>query len=143
MAIEHLTFLLDWTTGDSCLDAAGNIAVASAPYAVAQDVATAMSTFLGECWYDNTLGVAYWQGILGRRPTTSYVTGQLEAAARSVPDVATARATAGGTNIKRGLIAQMLVTDTDGNQITLSACADNCCPGPEGQMIALYLGDSA
>jgi hypothetical protein len=113
--IQHLTFLLNWDTGDSCLDAAGNIAVASAPYAVAQDVATALSTFRGECWYDNSLGVPYWQGILGQRPPASYVTSQLEAQALRVPDVADAQATVGGTNVKRGLIGQVLVVDTDGN----------------------------
>jgi len=136
--INHTTWLLDWTTSDSCLDAVGNIAVASAPYAIAQDVATAMSAFLGECWYDNSLGVPYWQGILGQRPPTSYVTSQLEAAALTVPDVATAQASVGGTNVKRGLVAQMLVTDTDGNEITL-ASVGAYCPGPELPMIALYL----
>jgi len=117
--ISHTTWLLDWSTGDSCLDAAGNIAVASAPYAVAQDVATALSTFRGECWYDNSLGVPYWQGVFGQRPPASYVTSQLEAQAGLVPDVARTQATVGGTNVRRGLIGQVLITDTDGNQTTL------------------------
>src|ERR1017187_8036150 len=108
MTIAHTTWLLDWATGDSCLDAASNIAVASAPYAIAQDVATALSTFLGECWYDNSLGVAYWQRIFGQRPPASYVTSQLEAQAELVPDVASAQATVGGTNARRGLIGQVL-----------------------------------
>jgi hypothetical protein len=119
VTIQHTTWLLSWDTGDSCLDAAGNIAVASAPYAIAQDVATALSTFLGECWYNNSLGVAYWQRILGQRPPTSYVTSQLETQAELVPDVASAQASVGGTNAKRGLIGQVLITDTDGNQTTL------------------------
>jgi hypothetical protein len=137
MAISHLTFLLSWDTGDSCLDAAGNIAVASAPYAIAQDVATALSTFLGECWYDNSLGVPYWQSILGQRPTASFVASQLESQALTVPDVATAQCSIGGIDSKRGLIGQMLVTDTDGNETTLQF--NGCCPGPAGQMIDLYL----
>lgn len=120
MTINHTTWLLDWDTGDSCLDANGNVAVASAPYSIAQDVTTALRTFLGECWYDNTLGVAYWQGILGERPPASYIIAQLEGQALLVPDVATADATVGGVNSARGLICQMVVTDTDGTTITIA-----------------------
>lgn len=113
-SIDHLTWLLDWETGDSCLDANGDIAVASAPYSISQDVATQLSTFLGECWYDTTQGVPYWQQILGKRPTASLIASLLEAQALLVPDVATATATIGGLNAKRGAIGQMIVTDTDG-----------------------------
>lgn len=117
--IEHTTWLLDWATGDSCLDANGNIAVASAPYAISQDVATQLSTFLGECWYDTNQGVPYWQQILGKRPTASLIASLLEAQALLVPDVETATATIGGLNGKRGAIGQMIVTDTDGIATTL------------------------
>jgi hypothetical protein len=119
VAINHLTVLLDWSTGDACLDANGNIALASAPYAIAQDVATQLSTFLGECWYDSTQGVAYWQQILGKRPPASLMISLLEAQALMVPDVATATATIGGVNLQRGAIGQMVITDTDGNEFTL------------------------
>lgn len=119
MSIEHTTWLLSWDTGDSCLDANGNIAVASAPYAIAQDVSTQESTFLGECWYDNTQGVPYWQLILGKRPTASLMVSVLEAQALLVPDVETATATIGGINAKRGAIGQMLIVDTDGNETTV------------------------
>lgn len=117
--INHTTWLLDQSTFDSCLDANGNIAVASAPYAIAQDVATQLSTFLGECWYDSTLGIPYWQQILGKRPPASLIISLLEAQALLVPDVETAVATIGGINAKRGAIGQMIVTDTDGNTQTL------------------------
>lgn len=119
MTISHATWLLNWEDGDSCLDANGNIAVASAPYSIAQDVATQMATFLGECWYDTTQGVPYWQQILGKNPPVSLITSALEAQALLVPDVATAQATIFGINPKRGVIGQMLVTDTDGNQSTI------------------------
>ncbi len=119
MSINHTTWLLDWSTGDLCLDANGNIAVASAPYAISQDVATQLSTFLGECWYDTSQGVAYWQQILGKRPPASLIVSLLEAQALNVPDVETATATIGGINAKRGAIGQMITTDTDGNTTTL------------------------
>lgn len=112
--IDHTTWLLDWETGDSCLDANGNIALASAPYSIAQDAATQVSTFLGECWYDKTQGVPYWQQILGKRPPASLIASLFEAQALLVPDVETATVTIGGLNAKRGAIGQMIVTDTDG-----------------------------
>lgn len=63
------TWLLDQTTWDICLDANGNWAIASAPYSLAQDVATAIRTVLGECWFNTTLGVPWLdngdQNILG------------------------------------------------------------------------------
>lgn len=118
-SISHLTWLLDWESGDSCLDASGNIAVASAPYAIAQDAATQVSTFRGECWYDSTQGVPYWQQILGKRPPASLIASLFEAQALLVPDVATAVVTIGGLNQQRGAIGQMIVTDTDGIATTL------------------------
>jgi hypothetical protein len=118
--LTHLTWLLDWSTGDSCLDAAGNIAVASAPYSIAQDIATQLSTFLGECWYDTTQGVPYWQQILGKRPPASLLVSLLEAQALKVPDVASVTVTIGGINAKRGVIGQLTATDTQGNAITLA-----------------------
>lgn len=60
------TLLLAVDTWDLCLDASGNIAVAKAPYALAQDVATAVRTFLGEVYYNTTLGVPYDQEILAK-----------------------------------------------------------------------------
>ena len=41
------TLLLDTLRWDLCLDVHGNIAVASDPYSVAQDVASAIRTFSG------------------------------------------------------------------------------------------------
>jgi hypothetical protein len=116
--INHTTWLLDWATGDSCLDAFGNIAVASAPYAIAQDVATQLDSFLGECWYDTTQGIPYWQQILGQLPPASLLVSLYEKQALLVPDVETANATIGGINAQRGVIGQMIVTDADGNTAT-------------------------
>jgi hypothetical protein len=75
------TLLLDQSTWDVFTDAAGNWAVASPPYGLAQDVASACRTFLAECWYDDTLGVEYFQQILGKTPPVSYFQEQLVAAA--------------------------------------------------------------
>jgi hypothetical protein len=58
------TLLLDRSLWDLTLDINGNIAMASEPYAIAQDVASACRTFLGECYYDTSQGVPYFQGML-------------------------------------------------------------------------------
>lgn len=79
------TLLLDQTLWDLVLDSSGNIAVAAEPYAIAQDVASACRTFLGEVYYDITLGVPYFQQILGQFPPLQLLKQQLVTAALTVP----------------------------------------------------------
>lgn len=83
------TWLLDVVTWDLCLDAAGNWAIAEAPYSLAQDVASAARTFLGEPWYDSTLGVDYFGQVLGKTPPLSLLKELLvQAALGAVPKTA-------------------------------------------------------
>jgi hypothetical protein len=84
------TILLDPATWDLVLDANGNIAVAEPPYALAQDAASAILTYLGECYYDTTIGVPWLQQIFGKKPNLSLVRQQLVDAAKTVPDVQSA-----------------------------------------------------
>ena len=84
------TLLLDQQTWDLVLDANGNIAVASEPYSLAQDAASAIKTFLGEVEFDTTIGVPWSQQILGRPLNLALLKAQLADAALTVPDVATA-----------------------------------------------------
>lgn len=85
------TLLLDPATWDLTLDAHGNLAIADDPYAVAQDVASALKLFSGELWYDTTKGVPYWTQILGRPVPLQLLKSKLEAAAMTVPGVTAAR----------------------------------------------------
>ena len=90
------TLLLDRTVWDLVLDTSGNIALASNPYAIAQDVASAVKLFLGECWYDTTKGIPYF-----------------DQAALTVPEVVQAQCTI--VSIKdRVLTGQIEVIDTEG-----------------------------
>lgn len=84
------TLLLDNSYWDLVLDSNGNIAVAAPPYAVAQDVASAIKTFEGEVYYDTTLGVPYFQQILGMTPPLSVFQADMVAAALTVPSVQSA-----------------------------------------------------
>ena len=73
----------------------GNIAVITGASAIAQDMASAIKTFLGECWYNLSLGVRYLsppapgagQDILGQRPAPAFIKAQFVAAATTVPGV--------------------------------------------------------
>ena len=88
---QFKTLLLDRTQWDLVLDSNGNIALASPPYALEQDVASAVRLFLGELWYDTTKGIPYFEEILGQLPPVSLLTAYIESAALSVPGVISAR----------------------------------------------------
>lgn len=98
---------------DLTLDAFGNIAMASAPYALAQDVASAIKLFLGELQYDTAKGVPYFDDILGHLPPPALLMAHLEAAALTVPGVVTAQCII--TQITdREVIGQVQFTDDSG-----------------------------
>lgn len=113
------TLYLDPGTWDLTLDSSGNIALASNPYSLAQDAASACRTFLGECWYDTTIGIPYWQEILGHFPSLSLVKSDLVSAALTVPGVVSAQVFISGVD-NRQLQGQVQVTDSSGNTTAAS-----------------------
>jgi hypothetical protein len=106
-------------TWDLTVDSAGNIAVASDPYALAQNAATACRTFLKDCYYDQTIGIPYFQQILGFLPTLQYVKSQLVAAAETVPGVVSAQAFI-TSFVNRQIVGQIQVTDANGTTTAAS-----------------------
>lgn len=85
------TVLLDRTTWDLVLDANGDVAMASEPYALAQDAASAIRTWLGEVYFDTTIGVPYLQSILGHQPSPILLKALFVKAALTVPGVTSAK----------------------------------------------------
>lgn len=85
------TLLLDPAKWDLLVDVSGNIAVAQAPYALAQDAASAIRLFLGEDYYDTTQGIPYWQQILGHWPPVRVMKSFFNAQAMTVPGVVAAQ----------------------------------------------------
>jgi len=83
------TLLLDTVTWDLVTDVFGNIAVASEPYSQAQDAASAIRTFQGECYYNTSLGVNYSQ-IIGKLPPIALMKQSFAQAALTVPGVVSA-----------------------------------------------------
>jgi hypothetical protein len=112
------TLLLDRTTWDLTLDANGDLAIASDPYSIIQDVASACRVFLGEVWFDTTQGVTYWQNILAQNPPLAYLKSQLVKAALTVPLVATAVVYISSTKGRR-IQGQVQVTTTTGLKLTV------------------------
>lgn len=88
---RYNTLLLDQTEWDLVLDSAGNIAMASPPYALAQDVASAVRLFLGELWFNIDKGIPYFEEVLGQLPPASLLQGLIENAALTVPGVVSAQ----------------------------------------------------
>ena len=107
------TLLLDTVTWNLVLDANGNIAVASDPYSLAQDAASAIKLFIGELWYDTAQGVPFWQDILGKAPPLSLVKSLFVTAALTVPGVVSAKVFFSSFN-QRTLSGQVQITDDDG-----------------------------
>lgn len=79
------TLLLDTQAWDLLTDAAGNIAVASDPYSVSQDVASAVRTFIGDCYYATNLGVPYFSQVLGQLPPLALFKSLITTQAARVP----------------------------------------------------------
>ena len=108
------TLLLDQTLWDLCKDAKGNIAMASDPYSIAQDVASAIRLFQAELWYDTSKGIPYFQQILGQRPSLQFYKQQIINAAQAVPGVAQVRVLFAEFT-GRKLTGQIQIIDTAGN----------------------------
>jgi hypothetical protein len=113
------TLLLDATLWDLVTDAYGNIAVATDPYSVAQDVASACRVFQGEEWYSTNVGIPYFQQILGQLPSINIIKTLIANQAATVPGcnnpVVYLSAVVG-----RRLTGQIQFTDSNGLPVVIS-----------------------
>lgn len=121
------TLLLDRTLWDLVLDAEGDIAVASEPYSLAQDAASAIKTFAGECWWNTALGIPYASQILSKNPPISLLKQTFEDAALTVPGVASATCFISGIE-NRGVLGQVQVTSASGQ----TSAANFAVVSPQG-----------
>ena len=85
------TLFLSTNEWDITLDSAGNIAMATEPYSLAQDAASAIQTFTGDLFYAPTEGIPYFTQILGQLPPLNDIRSLYVAAAMQVPDVVAAQ----------------------------------------------------
>lgn len=112
------TLILDQGDWDLILGADGNIAMATDPYSLVQDVASAIRLFIGELWYDTTQGIPYFENILGHRPSLQYVKIQVEKAALTVPTIVLAKCTI-TTFDNRDIQGYVQITDANGTVQTV------------------------
>jgi hypothetical protein len=117
MSAPFSTLCLDLSNWDLFPDASGNIALAAPPYAVAQDVASAIKTFLADCYYNQALGIPYFAQILGHTPPLSIFQGYLQDAALTVPSVISAQCVIESINART---VQGYVQFTDSANVTQS-----------------------
>ena len=108
------TLLLTSLGWDLTIDASRNIAMASEPYACAQDAASEIRLFEGELYFDGSQGVPYWALILGKQPPISLIKQKFVDAALNVPDVVSAVCYLGPI-VDRAITGQVQVTDVNGN----------------------------
>lgn len=118
--MQTLSLLLDTDLWDIQLDDKGNLAITGNPYACAQDVATACSTFRGECIYNVNAGLPYRQSILGFNPGTGAVQNWLQNEALRLPYIAQASATIIQDNTVRAASGVIVVVDTNGISSTIN-----------------------
>lgn len=107
------TLYLDPKTWDLTVDVSGNIAVATEPYSLAQDAASAIKTFQGEVYYATNIGIPYFQQILGKYPSIAFMKAQFVAAALTVPGVVSAKCFITAIEERR-VRGQVQATDANG-----------------------------
>jgi hypothetical protein len=122
------TLYLDPQAWDLVPDASGNIALATPPYAVSQDVASVCRTFYGEPYYDSSAGVQYLgvdpptneqSAILGKSPPLNVLQGALAAAALTVPSVDSASCVI-SSFINRQAAGQVQFETEDGTELAVA-----------------------
>jgi hypothetical protein len=119
------TLLLDVGLWDLVADANGNIAMASPPYALAQDVASAVRVVLGEVFYDTTQGIPWLAPnstqVLGSVPSLTTLKAYIVNAALTVPNVVTATCIITGFSLAtRQITGQVQFTDSFGNNYSVN-----------------------
>lgn len=112
------TLYLDPESWDIVADANGDWAIASSPYAVAQDVASECLLWYGEARYDNTKGIPYEPSIMGELPPPAKLISWFRTAAEGVPEVQAATVLLNFNN--RHLTGEIQVTLESGSDFTLT-----------------------
>ena len=129
------TLLLN-SNWDLCLDANNNIAVSAEPYALAQDAASAIETYLGECQWNTTLGIPYLTQVFsppGQPPIPMTLLKQIliNAALSVSSDIASAEVFFSSFN-NRQLSGQVQITSIYGGSTVAASFSISIPPGGTG-----------
>lgn len=89
--------------------------MAAPPYALAQDVASAVRTFSDEVWYDGAQGIPYFEQVLGYLPPISLLKQLIVNRALTVSGVVSAQCVISSFNtVTRDLVGQIQFVDENG-----------------------------
>jgi hypothetical protein len=98
----------------------GTLTVATGAQAIAQDVASACRTFLGEVWYAPlTLGVPYLQRILGQRISLQFIKLAEISAGMTTPGVGQINCFLTGPDEQRNVGGQLQIYSTTGSLVAV------------------------
>lgn len=109
-------FLLNPLTWDMMVDGSGDIAVCTGGFAIAQNAANAIRLFLGEYFYDTTLGQNWFGTTLGKMPPLQLVKAEAIDAALSVQGVASAKVFF-SSFAKRAIGGQVVIVTSSGQTV--------------------------
>ena len=98
---------------DLAVDSNGNIAIAQDPYSMAQDAASAIRTFLGEVYFNTTLGIPYFTDIFDNGLPLNLYRAQCIQAALTVPGIVSAQVYFTSID-NRSLVGQVQITTSSG-----------------------------
>lgn len=121
MAAPYSTILLDSQTWDLTTDSNNNIALATAPYSAAQDMATQCRQFQGEYIYNQSDGVPM-SSILGATPSLALMKADFIAAAGKVPATSNLKCFIESV-VGRNAVGQVQATVTLASGTTMPAVA--------------------
>ncbi|EIC83961.1 hypothetical protein [Serratia sp. M24T3] len=117
--MQTRSLYLDPDTWDLVLDGNGSLKTVTNPYSVAQDVACACKTILGEVIYDTTIGIPYFDTLLGRPVTTTTLSSWLQKQATRLSYVQSATVTLIPNRATRDTSGYISITDSNGTSSTL------------------------
>ncbi len=113
--MANASLLLD-STWDLAVDSNGNIAVILEPTSLAQDAASSIQTYLGEYYFDVTVGVPWLTRVLGVNPPPPLALLKqllIDAALGVSPDIASAQVFITSFS-NRSISGQVQVVSTSG-----------------------------
>ncbi|MGJ8524355.1 hypothetical protein LMG33818_000063 [Halomonadaceae bacterium LMG 33818] len=117
--MQSTSLYLDPDTWDITLDSVGRLKTVSNPYSIAQDVACACKTVLGEVIYDQTIGIPFFNNVFGKPVSTSLVSHYLQKQATRLDTVETAQVSLSKNRSSRTTSGEIVITDTNGSHATL------------------------
>ena len=116
--MQTRSLLLD-ENWDLTLDSNGNLATTTQPYAMAQDVACACQLVQGEAIFDDTIGIPYFEKILGTPAPVGLLSSYIKEQAERLTTVRQATVTLTTDRSTRKATGYIEIIDTNSTLTTI------------------------